>query len=283
MSGCEQRHDLLHQHQRLDGGIAGEVEQALLGVDVAAHAVRHGCERAPAMRIEGRAERRRAGIDHRLRVLQILVPGRGRRLGQAGVGGDAGMPAHADDIQQERPAVQLAVDRALLADRRNDVVDHVLRDVVVPGLDHVGLDHRAHLDERRHADIDVPGALAVLGLGDEPLDAETFDRRDLVVDVRELLIDLRNTGVEVLDPLVEGRGQRARRERAAGAEPCGDAGAGHAEAGHQRARQKLAPVDLAAQQLLPPELAQQKFPFFACDHDAALPLAQRARFARQPR
>jgi len=33
-----------------------------------------------------------------------------------------------------------------------------LSDVLVPRLDDVALDHRRHLDERRLADIDVPGA-----------------------------------------------------------------------------------------------------------------------------
>ena len=92
----------------------------------------------------------------------------------------------ADHVEQERPAVELAVDRAFLADRGDDVVDDVLRDVVVPRLDDAGLDEGRHFDERRLADIDVPGALLVLGLGDEALDAEAFDRRDLVVEAREL-------------------------------------------------------------------------------------------------
>ena len=119
-----------------------------------------------------------------LRAGQEVVPGRGRRIGQAGLAGHARMPSRSDHIEQERPAIELAVDRAFLADRGDDVVDHVLRDVVVPRLDDAGLDEGRHFDERRLADIDVPGALLVLGLGDETLDAEAFDRRDLVVDAR---------------------------------------------------------------------------------------------------
>ena len=220
------------------------------------------------MRVEGRAEGRCAGIDHRLGVLQILVPGRGPRLGQAGLAREARVPAHADHVQQERPAVELAVDRALLADRGDDVVDDLLGDVLVPRLDHVGLDHRGHLDERRHADIDVPGALAVLGLGDEALDAEALDRRDLVVDVGEPGVDLRNARMQILDPLVEGRGQRARGERRARAEPARDADAGHAETGHQGARQELPPLDLTTQQLPAQLHLKDMFQFFACRHFA---------------
>ena len=41
-------------------GVAGEVEQALGRVDVAAHAVRDRCQRAPAMRVERRARTARA-------------------------------------------------------------------------------------------------------------------------------------------------------------------------------------------------------------------------------
>ena len=110
----------------------------------------------------------------------------GAASGRPALRGEARMPAGADHVEQERPAIELAVDRVLLADRRDDVVEHVLRDVVVPGLDDVGLDHRRHFDERRLADIDVPGALLVLRLGDEALDAEALDRRDLVVDAGEL-------------------------------------------------------------------------------------------------
>ena len=89
--GMRERHDLLHQHQRLDGGIAGEVEQALVGVDVAAHAVGHRRQRAPAVRVEGRAERRRAGIDHRLRVLPDTRPR--SRAGVSGSPASVAIPA----------------------------------------------------------------------------------------------------------------------------------------------------------------------------------------------
>ena len=49
----------------------------------------------------------------------------------------------------------------------------------------------------------------VLGLGDEALDAEAFDRGDLVVDAGEFLVDLRDAGMKIFDPLIEGRRQRA--------------------------------------------------------------------------
>ena len=251
-----QRHDLLHQLQRLDRGVAGEVEQALRRVDVAAHAVRHRRQRAPAMRIEGGAERRGTGIDDRLGVGQVIVPGRRGRIGQAGLGRQARMPRVADHIEQERPAVHLAVDRVLFADRRDDVVEHVLRDVVVPRLDDVGFDHRRHFDERRLADIDVPGAFAALRLGHEALDAETFDRRDLVVDAGEFLVHRRDAGMKVLDPLIEGRRQRTvLRKGRSDAHLRRRRNAGHAEAGHQASRDELTPVDVrlaAAAGALPP-------------------------------
>ena len=155
------RHDALHQLQRFDRGVAGEVEQALRRVDVAAHAVRHRRERTPAVRVERRTERRGAGIDDRLGAGEVIVPGRRRVVGHAGLGGQARVPGVADHIEEERPAIHLAVDHVLFADRRDDVVEHVLRDVGVPRLDDVGFDHRRHFDERRLADIDVPGAFAL--------------------------------------------------------------------------------------------------------------------------
>ncbi len=186
------------------------------------------------MRIEGGAPRRRPGIDDLLPGGQEIVPGLRRRIGHARLVGDARMPAGPDHVEQERPAVELAVDRVLRTDRGDDVVEHILRDVVVPRLDDIGLDHRRHLHERRLADIDVPGALAVLRLGDEALDAEALDRRDLVVDAGELGVHGRDAGMKILDPLIERRGQRPvlRKGRSdAGLRRRGDAR--HAETGDQ--------------------------------------------------
>ena len=211
--GVREGHDLLHQLQRLDGGLAGEVEQAFRRVDVGAHAVRDRRQRAPAMRIE-RAPHGAAFVS-----TIVLAPARkssqvaGAASAKPGLAGDARVPARADHVEQERPAIELAVDGAFLADRGNDVVDHVLRDVVVPRLDDVGLDERRHFDERRLPDIDVPGAFLVLGLGDEALDAEALDRRDLIVDPGELRVHGRDAGMKVLDPLIEGRRQRAVRRK----------------------------------------------------------------------
>src|SRR5215467_7757336 len=95
------------------------------------------------------------------------------------------MPSRADHVEEERPAIQLAVNRALRTNRRDDVIDHILRDVVVPGLDDACLDEGRHFDERRLSYIDVPRALLVLGLSHKALDPEAFDRGDLVVDARE--------------------------------------------------------------------------------------------------
>ena len=152
------------------------------------------------------------------------------------------MPAHADDIEQERPAIELAVDGVLLADRRQDVIEHVLGNIGVPGLDDVALDHRRHFDERRLADIDVPGALLVARLGDEPLDAEALDRGDLRVEAGELRIDLRDVGMQVDDPLVIGGRQRPVL-RQGSAEFRSDTHARGAQPGGQRSADKLAPVE----------------------------------------
>ena len=208
-------HDLFHQLQGLDRGLAGEVEQAFGRIDLRAHAVRDRHERTPAMGVERRAPGRCFRIHDLLRACEELVPGRGRRVGHASLARDARMPGRADDVEEERPAIELAVDRAFLANRRDDVVDHLLRNVIVPWLDDAGLDERRHFDERRLADIDVPRALLVLGLGDEALDAEALDRRDLIVDAGELGVHRRNAGMQVLNPLIEGRRQRRSAANAA--------------------------------------------------------------------
>ncbi len=215
------------------------------------------------MRVEGRAERRRAANRRSSwRAARYSSQVAGAASGKPGLRRQARMPAHADHVEQERPAIELAVDRALLADRRDDVVEHVFRDVVVPRLDHVGLDHRRHLDERRLADIDVPGAFLVLGLGDEALDAEALDRRDLVVDAGELGVHRRDAGMQVLDPLIEGRRQRAiRGEGGPDAAARHRTDAGQPEAGHQAAGEKRAPVDGPAPQRVPRRLLQNVFLF----------------------
>ena len=177
------------------------------------------------------------------------------------------MPAGSGHIEQERPAVELAVDRALLANRWNDVVEHVLRDVGVPWLDDVGLDHRRHLDERRLADIDVPGTLAVLRLCHEAFDAKALNRRDLVVDTRELLVHPRYAGMIVLDPLVEGRRQRAvlgKGRSDAGLRHGGNAG--KAEARGHGPCQELPPIDVAGKKLPARCLLDDVLKFLACGH-----------------
>ena len=114
------------------------------------------------------------------------------------------MPRIADHIKKEGPAVKLAVDCAFFADRRDDVIENVFWNVVVPRLDDIGLDHRRHLDEWRLANVNIPGAFLVLGFSHEALDAKPFHRCDLIVDAREFCIDGRNAGMKILDPLVEG-------------------------------------------------------------------------------
>ena len=251
MSGLPKRHDLLHQLQRLDGGLAGEVEQALGRVDLAAHAVRDRRQRTPAMRNRRsrptarpwsrRSSWRRRGNRPRSRA-------RRRRRPALPV-----MPEcqpDADHVEQERPAIELAVDRAFLADRRDDVVDHFLRDVIVPGLDDVGLDERRHFDERRLPDIDVPGALLVLGLGDEALDAETLDRRDLIVDAGEFRVHRRECRDG--DPGSIGRTSASAADPPPAPTRCRifatAADAGQAEPRDQTAREEFAPVDATCAQ-----------------------------------
>src|ERR1700735_319253 len=138
------------------------------------------------MGVKSRAPRRGFRINNLLGACEELVPGRGRSVGKASLCGDARMPGRAANIEEKLPAVELAVDRAFFADRRNDIVDHVLRNVVVPRLDHASLDERRHFNERRLTDVDLPRALAALRFGDKALDAESLDRRDLIVDSREL-------------------------------------------------------------------------------------------------
>ncbi|MBW8728071.1 MAG: hypothetical protein JF625_23375 [Inquilinus limosus] len=155
------------------------------------------------------------------------------------------MPARADDIQHERPAVELAVDRAFLADRGDEIIDHVLRDVVVPWLDHIGLDQGRHLYEGSLADIDIPGAFLVFRLGDEAFDAESLDRRDLVVDARKPGVHVRDRGVEILDPLVDRGCQRAvRRIGCADAHLRDGSDAGQAQSRRHTSRNEVAPAHI---------------------------------------
>src|SRR6266849_8323951 len=56
--------------------------------------------------------------------------------------------------------------------------------------------------------------LLVFGFGDETVDAEALDRRDLEIERRRRfvgVVDLGQRRVQVDDPLVEGRRQRTRR------------------------------------------------------------------------
>ncbi len=95
------------------------------------------------------------------------------------------MPAHADHIQQERPTVELAVDRALLTNRRDNVIEDIPWNVIVPWLDHIRLNHRGHLDERSLTNIDVPGTLALLGFSNKAFNPEPLHRSNLVIHIWE--------------------------------------------------------------------------------------------------
>ena len=83
----------------------------------------------------------------------------------------------------------------------------------------------------------------------------------------EVLVDLGNRGVQVLDPLIEGRRERPLlRESATGAIVRHHARPRQAEPGGDAACHELAPVDLAPQQLPARSTPQQVFLFLAFDH-----------------
>ena len=123
------------------------------------------------------------------------------------------VPRLDDDVEQERPRPDMPLVGDLVEDRRDDVLLHRGGHVLVPRFDHAGADQLSHLHERRHADVDVPRALLLLRLGDEAVDAEALYRRDLRVErvlLGVLLVDRsRDVRVDVVDPLVERRGQSA--------------------------------------------------------------------------
>ncbi len=213
------------------------------------------------------APRRGLGVDDRLGARQEIVPGRRRVVRQVGLAGYSGVPRRSDDVQQERPAIELAIDRALRANRWNDVVDHVLRDVIVPRLDHAGLDERRHFDERRLPDIDVPSALFVLGLGNEAFDAETLDRGNLIVDSGKLLVHVHDAGMKVLDPLIErGRERAVRRKRRLDSRLRNRSDAGESEAGDQAAGHEFAPVDAPLREVAARFLLDEIFSFVTSTH-----------------
>ena len=191
----------------------------------------------------------------------------GAEFGHACLRRQARMPSCSDHVEQERPAIHLAVNGVLGADRRDDIVEHILRDVGVPRLDDVGFDHRRHFHERRLADIDVPGTFAALCLRHEALDAEAFDRRNLVVDAGELGVHRRDAGVKVLDPLIERRRQRAVL-RESGPDPCfrDRPDAGQAETRNQASREKLASVETPTLQLRAHRLLKDVLLLFSYAH-----------------
>ena len=169
-----------------------------------------GGQRAPAVGVERAAVLGRALVQHGLRRGQVLIPVRRDLVGQAGRADQRVVLRLDDHIQQERPDVELAIDRALLADRRDHVIQHFLGDVGIPWLDRAAGDELSHLDEGGHADVDVPGALPCLGFSDELRYVEPISRGDLVIHARELRIHCAlDTWMKILDPVVEGRGQWA--------------------------------------------------------------------------
>ena len=107
----------------------------------------------------------------------------------------------------------------------------------------------------------------VLGLGHETLDAEPFHRCDLVVDAGEFRVHCRDAGMQILDPLIERRRQRAVLGKGRPDKPlAGGRHAGHAEAGNEAPLEELTPVDLAAAQLFECRLLQKILKFLAFGH-----------------
>ena len=99
----------------------------------------------------------------------------------------------------------------------------------------------------------------VLGLGDEALDAEAFDRGDLIVDAREL-------GVHLRDCRDEGPGSTGRRSASAdGRRPrkpgrrsiCLGGDARHSEPRRQATRQESPSVDSARSRLAEPRASRE--------------------------
>src|SRR5262249_32244312 len=140
--------------------------------------------------------------------------------------------------------------------------------VVVPRLDHVAFDHRRHFYEWRLADIDVPCAFLIFGLRHKALDTETLDRRDLVLDPGELGIDRRDTGMKVVNPLINRRRQQPFGGGAGRSDTrsCHGTDARQAEATDQTAREELTPVDRSLPKLLACCLAQDVFLFVSYAH-----------------
>ena len=207
------------------------------------------------------------GFDDFLGVGQEVIPGCGCRIGNASLAGDARMPAAADHIEQKWPAIDFSVNGAFLADRRNDVVKHIFRNVFVPWLDDTSLDHRRHFHERRLADINVPTALALLGLGHEALDAKAFNGCYLVVDTRKPFVHRRDAGMKILNPLIEGGGERAVLGKGRADAVLGNgSNTGETKSCHHAAGEEFTPVDLAALQLLQCGLLQDEFLFFTDCH-----------------
>ena len=68
------------------------------------------------MRIEGASVQRRAGIDDCLRVGQERIPVGGRFIGKTRLVGDIGIVGLDNDVEQEGPRVQFAVNGTLFAD-----------------------------------------------------------------------------------------------------------------------------------------------------------------------
>ena len=131
----------------------------------------------------------------------------GAASGRARLFDEPRVPALDDHVEEERPDVELALVGRLVPNRRNQRIEQPRRQIRIPRLDDAGVRQLDHLQEGRDADVHVPGALLVLGFGDEAVDAEILGRRNFGIDrkhLAEVRVDVRNGRMELNDPVVIG-------------------------------------------------------------------------------
>ena len=81
-----------------------------------AQAVCEGSQGAPAVGVEGSPKLSRAALNNLVCSGEIVLPGCWCIIWKSGFLDDACVPASANHVQQEGPAIHLAVDRAFLTD-----------------------------------------------------------------------------------------------------------------------------------------------------------------------
>src|SRR4051794_6132360 len=181
------------------------------------------------MEVERAAEWRGATIDDFLRVGDVLIPrcGGDFRI-EPGCLDLLGVPPLDDDVEEEWPDVKLVLIGSLFPDWLKDRIKQAVRQVLVPWLDDVRLNHLDHFQERRHADIHVPGTGLLSRLGQESVDTKVCRWSNLSryrVSARELGVNRFDIWMQVNDPVVVGDLERSlfasqRRTRGLVGERC---------------------------------------------------------------